>query len=129
MKGGRVVEKRQEPKIAAKDAVPAMVIRSCCRRPLLFRSPSGTLRLAPGESLEMPETWTGGVELRRLMQSGLVVCAKPERRAPAAHPPAAVEEEHPPLAVETHENWLEANRYLNMDDLKEHKKLALKQAA
>ena len=99
MKGGRVVEKKQEPKIAAKDAVPAMVIRSCCRRPLLFRSPSGTLRLAPGESLEMPETWTGGVELRRLMQSGLVVCAKPERRAPAAHPPAAVEEEHPPLAV------------------------------
>lgn len=33
------------------------------------------------------------------------------------------------LAVETHENWMEANRYLNMDDLKEHKKLALKQAA
>jgi putative transposase len=33
------------------------------------------------------------------------------------------------LAVETHENWLEANRYLNMDDLKEHKKLMLKAAA
>ena len=33
------------------------------------------------------------------------------------------------LAVETHENWMEANRYLNMDDLREHKKLALKQAA
>ena len=28
------------------------------------------------------------------------------------------------LAVETHENWLEANRYLNMDDLREQKKLA-----
>ena len=26
------------------------------------------------------------------------------------------------LAVEIHENWLEAHRYLNMDDLKEHKK-------
>jgi transposase-like protein len=25
------------------------------------------------------------------------------------------------LAVETHENWMEANRYINMDDLKEHK--------
>jgi transposase-like protein len=25
-------------------------------------------------------------------------------------------------AVETHENWLEAHRYLNMEDLKEHKK-------
>jgi len=33
------------------------------------------------------------------------------------------------LAVETHENWLEANRYINMDDLKEHKKLTLKAAA
>ena len=33
------------------------------------------------------------------------------------------------LAVETHENWLEAHRYLNMNDLKEHKKLALRKAA
>ncbi len=33
------------------------------------------------------------------------------------------------LAVETHENWLEANRYLNMDDLREHKKIELRQAA
>ena len=33
------------------------------------------------------------------------------------------------LAVETHENWLEASRYLNMDDLREHKKLQLRRAA
>lgn len=33
------------------------------------------------------------------------------------------------LAVETHENWLEAHRYLNMEDLREHKKLALREAA
>jgi transposase-like protein len=33
------------------------------------------------------------------------------------------------LAVETHENWMEANRYINMDDLREHKKLTLRQAA
>lgn len=33
------------------------------------------------------------------------------------------------LAVETHENWLEANRYLNMDDLKEQKKTMLRKAA
>jgi transposase-like protein len=33
------------------------------------------------------------------------------------------------LAVETHENWLEANRYLNMDDLREQRKLALRAAA
>ena len=33
------------------------------------------------------------------------------------------------LAVETHENWLEAHRYLNMNDLKEHKKIQLRQAA
>jgi hypothetical protein len=33
------------------------------------------------------------------------------------------------LAVETHENWLEANRYLNMGDLREQKKLLLREAA
>jgi len=33
------------------------------------------------------------------------------------------------LAVETHENWLEAHRYLNMNDLKEHKKSQFRQAA
>jgi putative transposase len=33
------------------------------------------------------------------------------------------------LAVETHENWLEQPRYLNMDDLREHKKEGLRRAA
>jgi putative transposase len=33
------------------------------------------------------------------------------------------------LAAETHEDWLEANRYLNMDLLKEHKKMRLSLAA
>jgi putative transposase len=33
------------------------------------------------------------------------------------------------LAVETHENWLEAHRYLNMNDLREQKKTHLRQAA
>jgi len=33
------------------------------------------------------------------------------------------------LAVEAHENWLEAIRYLNMDPLKERKKLAVGLAA
>ena len=33
------------------------------------------------------------------------------------------------LAVETHENWLEQHRYLNMEDLREHKKEALRRAA
>src|SRR4051794_14441194 len=33
------------------------------------------------------------------------------------------------LAVEAHENWLEANRHLNMDDLREQKKLQLREAA
>jgi transposase-like protein len=33
------------------------------------------------------------------------------------------------LAVEMHENWLEAHRYLNMDDLLEHKKEILRMAA
>ena len=29
------------------------------------------------------------------------------------------------LAVETNENWIETNRYINMDDLREHKEFAL----
>jgi putative transposase len=33
------------------------------------------------------------------------------------------------LAVETHENWLEQHRYLNMEELREHKKLIMWQAA
>lgn len=33
------------------------------------------------------------------------------------------------LAVETHENWLEAIRYLNMEHLKEHRKQMMRQAA
>lgn len=33
------------------------------------------------------------------------------------------------LAIETYENWLEANRYLNMKDLKEMTKAELRQAA
>ena len=33
------------------------------------------------------------------------------------------------LAVETHENWLEQHGYLNMDDLREYKKEALRRAA
>lgn len=32
------------------------------------------------------------------------------------------------LAVETHENWLEANRHLNMSDLKEMKNAGLRHA-
>ena len=32
------------------------------------------------------------------------------------------------LAVETHENWLEAIRYLNMDHLNEHKKERLRRS-
>ena len=33
------------------------------------------------------------------------------------------------LAVEIHENWLEQHRYLNMEDLREHKKEQLRLAA
>jgi putative transposase len=33
------------------------------------------------------------------------------------------------LAVETHENWLEAPRYLNMEHLEEHKKQLMREAA
>jgi hypothetical protein len=34
----------------------------------------------------------------------------------------------PYISRRDHENWLEAHRYLNMNDLKEHKKIQLRQA-
>ena len=33
------------------------------------------------------------------------------------------------LAVETHENWIEATRYLNMEFLREHKKELMRRVA
>ena len=33
------------------------------------------------------------------------------------------------LAVETHENWIEATRYLNMEMLEEHKKEVARKVA
>lgn len=33
------------------------------------------------------------------------------------------------LAAETNENWMEVNRYIDMEDLREHKKIALRKAA
>jgi putative transposase len=53
----------------------------------------------------------------------------PDLRRPNLPPRRLMLPPHPRLAVETHENWLEAHRYLNMDDLKEHKKPQLRQAA
>ena len=53
---------------------------------------------------------------------GLTSCASSPTPTPACVSSA-------PLAVETHENWLEAHRYLNMSDLREHKKTHLRQAA
>jgi hypothetical protein len=71
----------------------------------------------------------------------VLVC--PHRRPPA-NPSTAIESQqtqpiqHLPgqtlrlvraLCIETHENWLEAHRYLNMDYLRELKKEALRKAA
>ena len=46
-----------------------------------------------------------------------------------ASPPIFAIDRPRALAVETHENWLEGTRYLNMEHLRETKKLALRQAA
>ena len=44
------------------------------------------------------------------------------RRAHLPNASACLRLVHSTLAVETHENWLEAHRYLNMNDLQEHRK-------
>ena len=70
-------------------------------------------------------------------EGGVAVPARGENRAPPPAPTSKTNNDCQikfkllhlrlvrALAVETHENWLEQHRYLNMDDLREHKKEAM----
>ncbi len=64
----------------APKGIPHVVIRNSCRRPLLFRGPRGTVRLSPGEHVELPKAWLGSIELRRMVESGLVSSAPAEEK-------------------------------------------------
>lgn len=70
-------------------------------------------RLALGRTLPCPQTHFALPEVAQ-QRPGTSAAFSAVLSAPCAR------------AAETNENWMEANRYLNMDDLREHKKLELR---
>jgi hypothetical protein len=56
-----------------------VVLRNTMRRPLVFSVAGQTVRLAPGERLEVPGSWLGGAELQLFHSSGLVKTEGGER--------------------------------------------------
>lgn len=49
-----------------------VTLRNTARRPLTFRVAGQTLRLSPGERVEVPESWLGSGEVRRFCGAGLM---------------------------------------------------------
>jgi hypothetical protein len=49
-----------------------VVLRNTQRRPLVFTVAGKTVRLAPGQRMEVPDTWMGSSELQQFNQSGFV---------------------------------------------------------
>jgi hypothetical protein len=49
-----------------------LTLRNTARRPITFRVAGTTVRLSPGERLEVPKAWLGSAELRRFCGAGLV---------------------------------------------------------
>lgn len=50
----------------------SLTLRNTARRPITFRVAGKTVRLSPGERLEVPQAWLGSAELRRFCGAGLV---------------------------------------------------------
>lgn len=60
------------------DKNPTVVLRNTMRRPLTFCVAGKTVRLSPGERLEVPGSWLGSTELQHFHGSG---CVRTERAA------------------------------------------------
>jgi hypothetical protein len=50
-----------------------IVLRNTLRRPLTFHVAGSTVRLAPGESVDVPAKWLANADLQRFTGSGLIV--------------------------------------------------------
>jgi len=50
----------------------SLTLRNTARRPITFRVAGKTVRLSPGQRLEVPQAWLGSAELRRFCGAGLV---------------------------------------------------------
>jgi hypothetical protein len=70
-------------------------LRNTTRRPLTFRVAGRTVRMSPGERLEVPGTWLGSGEIQRFCGSGLVAAEAVGRKARGGGPEPAPEEAGP----------------------------------
>ena len=55
------------------DKGPSVVLRNTMRRPVTFHVAGTTVRLAPGERMEMPAKWVAGPDMQRFTGAGLIV--------------------------------------------------------
>lgn len=62
-------------------------LRNTIRRPLIFRVGGQTVRLSPGERMNVPESWLGSAELQHLCRAGHLAA----QGAPPPKPAAGVE--------------------------------------
>lgn len=101
----------------------------CCPAPIWTRWnslwPLSAITVVCGV-LQLPNIWFSAVVQVPVSESRLKALAIDPLRKEA---PGIQVSLLSAMTVETHENWLEAPRYLNMDDLKEQKKIQLRQAA
>lgn len=70
-------------------------LRNATRRPLTFRVAGRTVRLSPGERLEVPGTWLGSGEIQRFCGSGLMAAEPVGKKAAADKAEPAREEGRP----------------------------------
>lgn len=67
-------------------------LRNATRRPLTFRVAGRTVRLSPGERLEVPGTWLGSSEIQRFCGSGFMAAEPVGKKAAADNAEPAREE-------------------------------------
>ena len=91
--------KAKTAETAAKEAM--VVVRNVARRPIIFHTVDKTVRLGPGELLEMPKRRASSVEFKRFLRDRCVVLSElpgqePERsESPAAEAEPDKEESKP----------------------------------
>jgi hypothetical protein len=59
-------------------------LRNTMRRPLTFRVGGKTVRLSPGERMNVPESWLGSAELQHFCRAGHVAAESAPPPEPAA---------------------------------------------
>ena len=72
-----------------------IVLRNTIRRPLTFHVSGVTVRLAPGERVEIPAQWIATPDMQRVAQAGLIVNESAQRPSSGAAPADQERDEAP----------------------------------